>query len=154
MSANPTLQPAAPRPQATPPPVTPELRVVESPPRRHAVAWLLGHAAVIVVTVLFAVSLNALAAGDAVRARDLENRVEVAERRYAHLIAEVAHMETPERIRREALQLGMVPAEDPTYLFLDGAQATPVDDERGPVMGPVEGTRDGDPLKPVLSVQR
>lgn len=131
----------------------PELRLVEEPSRSHAALYLVGYAVVIVLTILGAVGLNALAAGDAVRARDLDDRVADAERRYTHLIAQVAQLETPERIRSAAEGLGMVPAEDPTYLHVDALPGEVPPTPAPPVLGP-DGEAGQDPLKPVLSVQR
>lgn len=134
-------------------PARPQLHVVEAPARGHAAHYLVGYAVVIVATILGAVGLNALAAGDAVRARDLDAAVTDAERSYTLLIAEVARLETPERIRDAARDLGMVPANGPTYLHVDALPGEVDEAPPAPVLGP-EGQAGQDPLKPVLSVQR
>lgn len=123
------------------------LRVVQPPRRRHTVLFTILYLAVAAGAVFGAVSFTAVAAGDAVRARELERAVVDAERSYGQLVAEVARLEHPERVARAALELGMIPADTPRYLPVrralaaDGAPAEAV-------IGPGETT---DPLKPVLS---
>jgi len=94
------------------------------------------------------VSLNALAAASAVEARELEARVAEAERSYAQLVADVAAMEDPGRIREAALELGLVPAGAGRHVELD--RALPVDGVTSELAG---GASPADPLKPVLSVE-
>ena len=119
------------------------LRVVEEVPKRHPVAFLLLYLATGVGVVLGAVSLNALAAGDAVTARELESQVDVEARQHELLIAEVASLEDPERIRTIAEGLGMVPAAEPR--FLEPGRGLPSD--RVP-------PATGDPVKPLLTAGR
>ena len=78
------------------------LRVVEDQPRRHPVVFLALYLVVATAVVLGAVSLNALAAGGAVEAKELASRVQQAERQHGLLVAEVAHLENPARIREAA----------------------------------------------------
>lgn len=126
------------------------LRVVREPRRRHLTAYLLVAFVLAGATVFGTVSLNAMAAGDAVRARDLEAKVVDAERRYGHLVAEVAALENPERVRRAALEMGLVPAASPTYLVLE--RPLPADQERQEEL--VAPGETADALKPVLSQEQ
>jgi hypothetical protein len=125
------------------------LRVVDEPTRRHTLAYALVMVLVLAGAVFGAVALNALAAGAAVEARVLDQRVAEAERSYAQLVADVAALEDPARIREAAVDQGLVPAGPGRQVVLernleaDGA-VTPVD--------VLEGT--ADPLKPLLSVER
>lgn len=125
------------------------LQVVDEPPRRHTLVYLLAIVVVIAGTVFGAVALNALAAGSAVDARRLDAHVFEAERTYAQLVADVAALEDPARIRDAALDLGLVPAGPGRHVALernlpaDGATTT---------VEVLDGT--ADPLKPVLSVER
>jgi hypothetical protein len=92
------------------------LRVVQDAPRRHPALFLALYLALAAGMVLGAVSLNALAAGGAVEARELSRAVVDAERRRGQLIAEVASLEDPSRIRQAAVDVGMIPASQPRYL--------------------------------------
>ncbi len=124
----------------------PALKVVRAPKRRHTLVWLVATIALLAGSVLGAVSLNALAAADSVAARTLEEQVAEAEREHARLIAEVAHLDAPERIREVATtELGMIEAPPPRYVVLDRSLPS---DHAG-----VEAP-DGDPLKPVLAAER
>lgn len=127
----------------------PHLQVVEEPVRRHTVAYALLILLVLGVAIFAAVSLNALAAAASVQARELDARVVEAERSYAQLIADVAVLENPSRIRAAAADLGLVPAGAGRYLPLD--RNLPADGAPSRVE-----VREGltDPLKPVLSVER
>lgn len=137
----------APRPTSTPAPAPARrrerrhLRVVRDEPRRHPVVYLALALVLATLIVMGAVSLNALAAGDAVRVRELSAAVEVAERTHGLLVAEVASLEDPDRIREQARKAGMVPASDPR--FLEPGRPLPSD------VAPVGPTRDA--LKPLLS---
>lgn len=127
----------------------PRLRVLPPPPRPRLRTVL---AALIVGTgvVFAAVALNAMAAGDAVRARALEERVAGAEQRYRELIARVAELEDPARIERVATEeLGMVPATAPRILHV--TRPLPAD---GYVPDPAPRGQAADPLKPILSAER
>jgi len=92
------------------------------------------------LVVLGAVSLNALAAGGAVEARELAQQVELAERTNGLLVAEVASLENPARIRQAAVDAGLVPAEDPRFLEpgralpSDTAPSAPSDDRLKPLL--------------------
>jgi cell division protein FtsL len=125
------------------------LQVVEEPARRHTVAFALLVLAVLGIAIFAAVSLNALAATTSIQARELDLRVAEAERHYAQLVADVAALEDPARIREAAADLGLIPADAGRYLPLarnlpaDGAPSR-VEVREGPT----------DPLKPVLTVER
>jgi hypothetical protein len=125
------------------------LRVVEEPRKRHTLLFALLTIAVLGGAVFGTVSLNALAAGKAVEARELEARVTAAERSYAQLVADVAALEDPARIRSAALDLGLVPAGPGRHVVL--ARNLPAD---GAVADIERSDRAADPLKPVLSVER
>lgn len=128
----------------------PQLRVVPEPRERHTVAYTLVIMALAGVVVFTTVAINALAAGDAVRARELENEVADAEQRYGELVAEVARLEAPARIGRVAREeIGMVAPAGAEYLVLD--RSLP-EDGRG--SEEVQAGASTDPLKPVLSVER
>lgn len=130
--------PAPPRPDRDR--VRRHLRVVEDRPRRHPVLFLALYLVVGTLTVLGAVSLNALAAGGAVEARELADQVAVAEREHGHLVAEVAALENPARIRQAAQEAGLVPADEPRFLEpgrtlpSDLEPAAPADDELKPLL--------------------
>lgn len=92
------------------------------------------------LVVMGAVSLNALAAAGAVEARELARQVELAERANGLLVAEVASLEDPARIRQAAVDAGLVPAEDPRFLEpgralpSDTAPSAPADDQLKPLL--------------------
>lgn len=133
----------------------PELRVVGRPRHRRryvALLSLLGALGIFGV-----VSLHALAAEAAFEARTLESEVSELAMRYEELTAEVAALESPERIRDVAVgELGMIPAEQPAYLALDGevpppaAATTSTDAVAGEGRGGVD-TPLADPLKRLRS---
>lgn len=125
------------------------LRVVEEPVPRHTLAYAIVMILAFAAAVFGAVSLNALAAGASVEARALEAHVTEAERVYAQLIADVAALEDPARVRAAALEIGMVPPGPVRHLSLE---------RNLPADGAVPETRTpdaaADPLKPLLSAER
>jgi len=125
------------------------LRVVDEPVARHTLAYLVVMVVVFAGAVFGAVTLNALAAGTSVEARALDQHVAEAERVYAQLIADVAALEDPARVRAAALELGMVPPGPVRHLTLE--RALPADGAVPAVRTP-DAT--SDPLKPLLSVER
>ena len=127
----------------------PHLRVVEEPRPRHTLLFVLLYVVVAAGAVFMTVSLNALAAGDAVAAHQLEQQVSTSERQYSQLVADVATLENPERIKQVATSMGMIPAPAPRYLQIDRGLPTDTKDTTTVTAG--EKT---DPLKPVLSVER
>lgn len=118
------------------------LRPVHDGPRSHPLLFFLLYAAIAIGAVVGAVTLNALAAEDAVTLSGLDADVASAERSYGELVAQVAALEDPERIRMLAEQMGMEPA---TPRYLVPAQSLPDDQEAGAT---------SDPLKPVITAQR
>lgn len=125
------------------------LEAVEAPVRRHTLVYALAMIVVLGAAVFGAVTLNALAAGAAVEARELEAQVAVAERTYAQLVADVAALEDPARIRAAAVELGMVPAGPVRHLAVE--RNIPAD---GAVAEAGRPAGEPDPLKPLLSVER
>lgn len=128
----------------------PRLRLVRPPRRRHTPAFALLYVVLAGLTVFTTVSLNAMAAGDLFDAERLEVEVAESERTYARLVAEVARLEAPDRVRRAALDLGMIPAESPRYIIL--GRRLPSDDAAQEV--PIDPGLEADPVKPVLSAER
>lgn len=124
------------------------LRVVPENRPRHTLRFVLLALVLTGAAVFGTVSLNALAAGDAVRAHELEEQVVQAERRYSQLVADVAGLETPARIERAAERIGMVPAGAPRYLELERRLPT----DGGERL--VDAGETADPMKPVLSAGR
>jgi hypothetical protein len=123
------------------------LEVVSDPRPRHTLLYALVTIVVLGAAVFGAVSLNALAAASSVEARELEARVAVAEREYAQLVADVAALEDPARIRQAAHDLGLVPAGPGRHVVLD--RNLPADGAVPPI-----DRVEADPLKPMLSVDR
>lgn len=120
--------------------------VVVPPPARHPLLLTVASLLVVAAAVFGAVTFNALAADEAVHARQLENRLRVAEADYSELLAEVAALESPARIADAASELGLVRVEHPRQLHVrrllaaDGAADEP----------PAPGDRT-DRLKPLLA---
>lgn len=83
-------------------------------------------AAMMAIGVLFIfgiISFSALAAESAFEARTLEAEIGALEIRYDELTAQVARLESPGRVRAVATEeLGMVPAEQPAYLVVEGSR--------------------------------
>ena len=131
------------------PPAQRHLRVVEEPAPRHTLAYAIVMIVVFAVAVFGAVSLNALAAGASVEARALETHVTDAERVYAQLIADVATLEDPARVRAAALDIGMVPPGAVRHLSLE--RNLPADGAAPEARLPGAAA---DPLKPLLSAER
>lgn len=127
----------------------PNLSVVAEPRRRHTLAFALAMVLILGGAVFGAVAMNALAAAEAVEARALEGQVAEGERTYGSLVAEVATLEDPGRIREAALDLGLVPSGPARHIQLE---------RNLPADGAVAETRVSDsardPLKPVLSAER
>ena len=113
--------------------------------------WLAVLAVVAAGTVFGIVSLSALSAEASYTARGLEAEITELSYRYDELTAEVATLESPDRIRRVAVEeLGMVPSEQPAYLVLEqtGPDVTTTasdlrDAVDGDVTDPVKFARDG-----------
>jgi hypothetical protein len=125
------------------------LRIVADPRKRHTLLFALLTIVVVGAAIFGTVTLNALAAAQAVEARELEARVADAERSYAQLVADVAALEDPARIRAAALDLGLEPAGPGRHVVL--GRNLPADGAVPDIHLP---GRAADPLKPVLSVER
>lgn len=104
------------------PTARPQLRVVSRPSRRvrtqhrHVAAWVAVMAVVFCGAVFGVVALNAMAAAEAVEARQIEASLTAGERRLSNLVAEVAALEEPARIRSLAEEAGMVSASTVRFL--------------------------------------
>lgn len=118
------------------------LRAIDDRPRRHPLVFVGLYLLVAIGAVMGAVSLNALAAQDAVEVTRVEAEVVDAERAWTHAVADVAALEDPARIRLLAEQMGMEPT---PQRYLVPSQVLPGD--RSDV------TAD-DPIKPILSADR
>jgi cell division protein FtsL len=129
------------------PPSPARLRLVASAPRTSRMALVL--LIVAAIGVFGVVSVGAMTAEAAVSVRELETDVDDLKRRYELLVADVAELESPDRIRREARRAGMVEADDPTFLVVDG-------NGRFALHDPADGTVDTgftDKVKQVLATQ-
>lgn len=125
------------------------LRVVEDATPRHTLAYAVLIVLVLGASVFAAVALNAMAAAMAVEARALDAHVADGERSYAQLVADVAALEDPARIREAALDLGLIPAGPARFVHVD--RNLPADGAVPPIARP-DAT--ADPLKPLLSAER
>ncbi|MCC5949062.1 MAG: hypothetical protein JJT89_11455 [Nitriliruptoraceae bacterium] len=125
------------------------LRVVDEPATRHTLAYAVVMILVLGATVFGAVALNAMATAMAVEARALDAQVADAERTYAQLVADVASLEDPARIRASALELGLVPSGPARFVHVE--RNLPADGAVPPIVRP-DAT--ADPLKPLLSAER
>lgn len=92
------------------------LRVVEGQRKaaRRPSPWPI---VVLVVLAVFGVAaLQAWVGQDGLRAAALERDVAHEQERLTLLRAQVAQLSSPQRLREEALKLGLVPAADPVFL--------------------------------------
>jgi len=126
----------------------PRLRLITTNPRSSRLALTL--LVIAAIGVFGVVSVGAKTAEAAVQARALEADVSELKRDYELLTAEVARLESPERIRAVAVEeLGMVEADDPRYVVVDG-------DGRFALHEPSDGPVDDsftDKVKQVLASQ-
>lgn len=100
-------------------PARPGLQLITSDRRasRRALVLLI----IAAIGVFGVVSVGAMTAEAAVQVRGLETDVEMLKQRYELLTAEVAELESPERIHSVAVrELGMVEAADPEFVVIDG----------------------------------
>ena len=106
----------APQPQRRP---RPDLHV--APRRRRSGRYIALMLALSAVGVFGCVALNALAAEQSFAVRELERDVAELTRTVDELTVEVTGLESPARLHKAATeQLGMVPAERPAYVILQG----------------------------------
>ncbi|MDX1511122.1 MAG: hypothetical protein R3249_07230 [Nitriliruptorales bacterium] len=117
-------------------------------PVRRRFPWVALLVGLFVGSVFAALTLSALAAEDAVTARQLQLEVTEAERDYAQLVAEVATLESPERIARMAEEMGMVRTAVPRTLPVDRPLDVDGLGEQEPLLA------EGDGIKPLLTEQR
>lgn len=97
----------------------PRLELVISNPRSSRFALVL--LIIAAVGVFAVVSVGAKTAEAAVQVRSLSTEVEELKQRYELLTAEVATLESPQRIRRFAVdELGMVEPTERQFLVVDG----------------------------------
>lgn len=132
----------APRRQAD---TRPQLKVVQPARPVPMLLYALTIIMIIAAAIFGTVTLNALAAADAVEARALERAVAEGERAYAQLVADLSSLENPERIRQAALDLGMVPAGPSRHLVVERVLLSD-----GVISEPLPGDAT-DPLKPYLT---
>jgi cell division protein FtsL len=129
-------------------PSSPRLRLVATGPRtsRYALVLLV----IAAIGVFGVVSVGAKTAEAAVEVRALEQDVDELKRDYELLTAEVAELESPERIREVAVEkLGMIEADDPSFVVVDG-------EGRFALRAPDDGSVDDgftDKVKQVLATQ-
>lgn len=107
----------------------PQLRAVPAAASRRSgwavMCWLMV-SAIVVVGVIGVVALNALAAESSFAAMEVENRITELTLRHDNLVAEVAMLETPARVRQVATaQLGLVEPEQPGFLVIQQDQGGP-----------------------------
>ncbi|MFT5563337.1 MAG: hypothetical protein ACI970_000048 [Myxococcota bacterium] len=125
---------------------TPKLFLVVDPVHaRHPILWIVATLLVLGCAVFGAVSLNALAADDAVYARQLEIATRAAEIAYGQQLTDVASLESPARIAAAATELGLIRADQPRLLWVD--RLLPAD---GAVHATAQAGRT-DQLKPLLA---
>jgi cell division protein FtsL len=144
MSAAPLRLIRGQRPSARPP-----LRVVISNPRSSRLALVL--LVIAAIGVFAVVSVGAKTAEAAVQVRSLTGEVDELKQRYEILTAEVAELESPERIRRYAVdELGMVEPAERQFLVVDARGRFAMHD---PVVSGQVDTDFTDKVKQVLATQ-
>ncbi len=102
--------------------------VPQTAPRQLVPTWLYSLVAVVTLMsgVIGIVALNALAAEASFQARSLEAAISDATLQHDDLVAAVAVLEAPGRVREVAQrQLGLIEPEQPGFLTLDPSQLTP-----------------------------
>lgn len=120
--------------------------VLVPPPARHPLLLTVASLLVIGLAVFGAVTFNAVAADEAVRARQLDARLRAAETTYSQLLAEVAELESPARIAAAASELGLVRVEHARQLRVQ--RVLPADGAADVTPAPGDRT---DRLKPLLA---
>ena len=152
-AAAPAIRPV---PRRAPAPARPHLRVVGEP--RHGLRYVVLAVLIGGLGVFGVVGLHALAAEQSFQARNLEREVRDLSLSYDELTAEIAGLESPERVRQVAMgQLGMVPAEQPGFLVAKQADGPGDEDfvaSRGTLPasdGQAHAETVADPVKQVLA---
>lgn len=145
------------------PPRRPALRVVDpkkvaaaNARQRRARLVAFGGGLVLVVSLLATAASHALLVSGQAHLDALQGRVDEAQARYSRARLQVAELEAPERIVREAQErLGMVPPPRVTYLSPSGAVAAEVGagdvSEPAPTPAAASGWAQ---VKPYLATQR
>ncbi|MBW3605516.1 MAG: septum formation initiator family protein [Actinobacteria bacterium] len=127
----------------------PRLELVTTNPRSSRFALIL--LIIAALGVFGVVSVGAMTAEAAVDVRGLETDVDGLKQRYELLTADVAELESPDRIRMVAVeQLGMVEADDPQFVVVDGNGRFALHD---PVMDGQVDNGFTDKVKQVLATQ-
>ena len=127
----------------------PSLQVVMSNPRSSRLALVL--LVIAAIGVFAVVSVGAKTAEAAVQVRSLSGEVDELKQRYEILTAEVAELESPERIRRSAVdELGMVEPNGRQFLVVDARGRFALHD---PVVSGQVDTDFTDKVKQVLATQ-
>lgn len=81
---------------------------------------------ILVAGVIGIVALNALAAESSFAAMEVQERITDLTLRHDNLVAEIATLETPARVRQVATsQLGLIDPEQPGFLVIDREQGGP-----------------------------
>lgn len=128
-----------------PPDEQPELTVVRRAGRGR-LALTVASLVVVAAAVLAAVTLNAVAADDAVVAESLDTRLRAAEVVHGQLQTEVAALESPGRVAAAAEALGLVRVDHPRRLPVE--RLLPAD---GLVHERAVLREGGDEIKPLLA---
>ncbi|HEX6254587.1 MAG TPA: cell division protein FtsL [Euzebyales bacterium] len=127
----------------------PSLQVVMSNPRSSRLALVL--LVIAAIGVFAVVSVGAKTAEAAVQVRSLSGEVDELKQRYEILTAEVAELESPERIRRYAVdEIGMVEPNGRQFLVVDARGRFALHD---PVVSGQVDTDFTDKVKQVLATQ-
>ena len=115
------LHDPAPR-RSAPRPQQPRRNLRLAPAPRRSGRYILVMVVLAALGVFGSVALNALAAEQSFAVRELEISVADLTRTADELTVEVTRLESPARLHRHATRkLGMVPADQPAFLVLDGA---------------------------------
>lgn len=133
-----TSRPVGLTPSPVEPTPRPQLEVVGAPERTGR--WVTLLLALVAAAVLGIVSLSALSAESSLEAVSMTANVEELSLRYDELTAEVAALESPERVRAVAVdELGMVASVQPAYLVLEGEAAADADERDSDLTAGVAG---------------
>lgn len=138
-----------PDPRRADAPARPRLRVV--PRQRRTARYVVAMVVLGAAGIFGIVSLSALAAESAFAARALEAEIDELSLRYDELTAEVAGLESPERVRAVATtELGMVRADQPAFLVVERPVGSATQPAAEPEIEPAASRRVADPVKQAL----